>query len=382
MPKQVRFEGRSLWEFYKGFRSEATKESYAKKLRQFLEYTRVPPDDFLAKSREDPKWAEHAIIDYVEFRRDKVSGSTIRQLRDALKHFYEMNDFENGVNWAKIVKMMPRSRKVGSDRAPTVEEVRKMVDGGDLRMRCIILLMCSSGVRVGAFDSLTWGDVEPIEREGKVAAARLTVYRGEPEEYQAFVTPECYQSLVEYRRRREAIGEAVAGGSPLIRDNWDRNPYRERRKQDPKVAVRLSSKAIRNEVGGLLEEVGLRSKGGKHEFKQVHGFRKFFKTQVERTMKTIDVEKLLGHAENYYKPPQEYLLEEYLKAVPLLTVSEAEGLKTEIREKVVVSDRKVGELERENVLLQDRLTKIENDYGELKGLIETRLLVTKNSKRA
>jgi hypothetical protein len=48
----------------------------------------------------------------------------------------------------------------------------------------------------------------------------------------------------------------------------------------------------------------------------------------------------------------------------------------------VVSDRKVGELERENVLLQDRLTKIENDYGELKGLIETRLLVTKNSKRA
>lgn len=39
-------------------------------------------------------------------------------MRDALKHFYAMNDVENGVNWAKIVRLMPRAKKEGSDRAP------------------------------------------------------------------------------------------------------------------------------------------------------------------------------------------------------------------------------------------------------------------------
>jgi len=29
---------------------------------------------------------------------DGVSGSTIRQVRDALKHFLEMNDLDEGIN--------------------------------------------------------------------------------------------------------------------------------------------------------------------------------------------------------------------------------------------------------------------------------------------
>ena len=45
--KTVAFEGDSIREFLKGFRSEATKESYTKKLRYFLEYIGVGPDEFL-----------------------------------------------------------------------------------------------------------------------------------------------------------------------------------------------------------------------------------------------------------------------------------------------------------------------------------------------
>ncbi len=105
-----------------------------KKLKSFLEYAEVGPDEFLARTRKDSRWAEHMIIDYVESRRNQVSGSTLSQVRDALKHFYEMNDFENGINWSKITKMMPRARKTGSNRTPTVEEVRNIVDNADLRM--------------------------------------------------------------------------------------------------------------------------------------------------------------------------------------------------------------------------------------------------------
>ncbi|MDA4127325.1 MAG: site-specific integrase [Thaumarchaeota archaeon] len=368
----VTFEGKSVKEFLKGFRSESTKETYQKKLLQFLNHIGVEPDQFLARTKKNPKWAERQIIDYVEARKEQVSGSTIRQLRDALKHFYEMNDMEDAVNWPKIVKMMPRAKKIGTDRSPTVEEVRKIIENSDLRTKCIVLIMCSGGVRVGAFDSFTWQDIEAITREGKVAAAKLTVYRGDADQYSTFVTPECYRALIEYRARRTAIGEVVAPQSPLIRDMWDNNPNRKRRNEDPAHARALSSKAIRNEMRTLLSEIGLRN-GGKPEFKQVHGFRKFFKTNAERAMKTIDVEKLMGHAENYYKPSSEYLLDEYQKAIPYLTVSEAVELKNQLEQKIVVSDKKVGELERDNVALQDRLEKIEKDYIELKELVKARI---------
>ncbi|MGI0092188.1 MAG: hypothetical protein ACREBS_10810, partial [Nitrososphaerales archaeon] len=108
-----KFEGRSIENFLKGFNSEATKESYYKKLGQFLEFHSVTPDEFLQKTTQDHKFAEHCIIDYVEARRKQVSGSTFRQSRDALKHFFEMNDMDNGINWPKIKKLIPRGRKVG-----------------------------------------------------------------------------------------------------------------------------------------------------------------------------------------------------------------------------------------------------------------------------
>jgi integrase len=366
---EVRFEGESVREFLKGFRSEATRESYTKKLRYFLEYVGVGPDELLERTKRDPRWAEHLIIDYVEARRNQVSGSTISQVRDALKHFYAMNDFENGINWSKITRMMPWARKIGSDRAPTMEEVRKIVDNADLRMKCIILLLCSSGIRVGAIDYLTWRDVEPIIEAGEVVSARLIVYRGDSEEYQTFITPECYRALLDYRRRREAIVEKVVPTSPLIRDMWDDERYRPHKNEDPKVARPLNSKVVRNLVRKLLWKLELRSPDGKHEFKQVHGFRKFFKTQSERVMKTIDVEKLLGHTENYYKPDKEYLLQEFKRAVPFLTISETVTLRDELKRKNEDNYKKVGELEQLNLGVQERLAQMEGQIKELTELL-------------
>ncbi len=60
------------------------------------------------------------IIDYIEERKSKVSGSTLQQTRAALKHFFEMNDVEDGINWSKISKIIPHAKKTGSDRAPTI----------------------------------------------------------------------------------------------------------------------------------------------------------------------------------------------------------------------------------------------------------------------
>ena len=133
--------------------------------------------------------------------------------------------------------------------------------------------------------------------------------------------------------------------------------------------IRLRDPSLCLPAGG-----GNGSYGNHYEFKQVHGFRKYFKTNAERTIKTIDVEKLIGHAENYYRPSEEYLAEQYAKIVPNLTISETAELKDRMQRQAMVSDRKVGEIERKNVALQDRLSRLESSYDSLKDILEDVIL--------
>jgi len=297
-----------------------------------------------------------------------------------------MNDIEDGINWSKISKIIPHARKTGSDRAPTIEEIRTMLESADTRTKCVILMCSSSGIRVGAFDGMTWGDLSTIyqknnDGEKTVIAAKLTVYKGEREEYATFITSECYHLLEQYKTSRESVGEKITPKSPLIRDSWDNNTYRKDKRKEPKKAKPLASKTIANMMGEFLKKNNLRKiNSGTHEFKQIHGFRKFFKTNAERACKTIDVEKLMGHAENYYKPSLDYLLAEYIKAIPYLTISETLDLKDKLKKQIGISDKKVGEIERDNVSLQDRLNKLESSYGSLKEILEDVLLARTKSK--
>jgi|GEM_PF-4842874 len=74
---------------------------------------------------------------------------------------------------------MPRARKVGSDRAPTIDEIRRMVDNADIRMKRTIVLATSPGIHLGAILTLKRTDVEPVARQGKALSARLVVHRKE-----------------------------------------------------------------------------------------------------------------------------------------------------------------------------------------------------------
>ncbi len=59
--------------------------------------------------------------------------------------------------------------------------------------------MCSSGIRLGAWDFLRWKHVTPLKNEkGEVIAAKLILYADEPEEYYTFITPEAYNALKDY----------------------------------------------------------------------------------------------------------------------------------------------------------------------------------------
>src|SRR5919112_4437096 len=100
-----------------------------------------------------------SIIRFFEYqkeraRRNDIAFSTISNYYKAIKLFVDMNFDTPVVNWKKITKGIPSGRKSANDRAPTHEELKLLSEYPDRRIKPIVYLMASSGIRIGAFDML------------------------------------------------------------------------------------------------------------------------------------------------------------------------------------------------------------------------------------
>ena len=214
-----------------------------------------------------------------------------------------MNDIT--LNWKKIARTIPKSKRRSTDRIPTKEEIKQILNYPDRRIKAAVLVMISSGIRLGAWDYLRWSDITPITKDDKVIAASMIVYKGEDEEYKTFITPEAYQALREYIEFRISHKEIINEKSWVLRDEFDSSNHGKGLATVPK---QLKSIGLTRLIERALWAEGIRKpleKGQKrHPFKVNHGFRKFFKTLAERKMKSLHVEMLMGHstglAENSY----------------------------------------------------------------------------------
>ena len=82
----------------------------------------------------------------------------------------------------------------------------------------------------------------------------------------------------------------------------------------------------------------------RHEFQADHGFRKWFKTRCEIAgMKSICIETVMaystGISDHYFRPTIDELLNEYLKAVDYLTISQENKLISENQQMKIHNDQ-------------------------------------------
>lgn len=170
-----------------------------------MQYRKVENCDQLLEG--DPKLIQSQLIDYIISLREenKLSATTINTKMAAIKKFYDTNDIE--LKWKKIKSYVGKgkNKKNKKDRPYTKTEISKMLEKADQRGRIAILLMTSSGIRVGAIPSLKIRNLEKID---KYNLYKITVYENEEEEYTTFCTPECaaeIDSYLEYRQRLTTI---------------------------------------------------------------------------------------------------------------------------------------------------------------------------------
>lgn len=215
--------------FTYALKAPESKRQYPRRFKPFLDFLKLEGSlnqqskQFWLKGREDPRWVENKLMQFIRYQKERaasgeISESTIPNYYRATKLFCEMNDIT--LNWRKIARGLPRVREAANDRAPTLEEIQKLVEYPDRRIKPVVYTMVSSGIRIGAFDFLKWKHIIPITENSEILAAKIIVYAGDSEQYYSFITPEAYRSLKDWMDFRASYGEKISGESWVFRDLW------------------------------------------------------------------------------------------------------------------------------------------------------------------
>ena len=134
-----------------------TKENYILRIRAYLRQEGMSPDQFIQAVNRDPKAFEEDFVKFIAEVSKSSASSTTAFWRDSLRRFLEINRVK-GIDWDYVNQFIPKVRKSGQDRAPTLEEIVKVVSVADLRTKCLILFLSSSGARIGSVEYLRWRD--------------------------------------------------------------------------------------------------------------------------------------------------------------------------------------------------------------------------------
>jgi hypothetical protein len=365
------------WSLYLyAMKSPVTREKYTGRLSKFLEHVGLEgknveeqAKEFVRKSNSKKNWAFNIIVKFLQlqtdrFNRREISASTVRNYMKAIKLFCEMADIP--IAWKKITRGLPKERKYVDDRVPTIDELQKLVQYPDRRIKAIVYTMASSGARLGFWDYLRWGDIKPIEHNGKIVAAKMSVYAREEDEYYTFIVPSALELLQEWMNFRESKGEPINEESWVMRDLWDTSVAQGRGLvTKPK---KLTSTGIKRLINRALWAQGLRYKlkeGKKrHPYQAIHSLRKWFKTRCELSgMKPINIETLLSHStgisDSYYRPTENDLLEDYLRSVECLTIDSAKVQSKRVEGESSMKDDAIASLSDKLMTVMTRLEKLE-----------------------
>jgi hypothetical protein len=191
----------------------------------------------------------------------------------------------------------------------------------------------------------------------------IRIYKGSKESYPAFITPEAYHAVMDYEKEwAKQVGRKPKPEDTLF-------------KREGLMPTKASTSSIKKRVERMVTKSGIRlplKKGQRrYEVPIMNGFRRFWnKTCKESLSKDsplsslIKKEYMMGHRglvaldRNYFKTHMLELAEEYLNAIPELTISDEERTKAENRR----LRREKSEMQKKN----EELLSMKEDIEKLK----------------
>lgn len=305
----------------------------------------------------------------------------------AVQKLCELHDID-GISWVNVRNRTSDNDAIkngGSDKPYTRKEIARLLDSANIRMKAVVLLMLSSGIRIGAVPGLRIRDLQRMdEKKYGGSIYRVQVYAdSRRDRYTTFTTPECTAAIDAYLQSRRVKGEKLQPDSALFRREFNKK-------------YANSSDSIKNGAvtkAGLFKllaelamnaDVRKRGRAGYYQAKRgftpprhgtplTHSFRKLCNTALIRSgCKPVIVELLMGHniglQANYLRLTDEELCTEYLRAIDLLTISQEQQLQKQVDKlQLEVGDvsylkQEVFELREQNKWLGDKINALFNRH--------------------
>ena len=125
----------------------------------------------------------------------------------ALYHFFSINDVV--INRKKLARFLGEQENKYEYRSYTIEEISSLHSLCDERGKAIVLLMASTGMRVGALPWLKLKHLKRHDLEDGKYVYRIQVYAtSRKDSYFTFCTPECAKAIDSYLFYRKRVDKS------------------------------------------------------------------------------------------------------------------------------------------------------------------------------
>ncbi len=282
--------------------SHQTLYQYIYSIYRFCESIGETPDELVQRCKTDEG-----------IQNQKQTQVVIRQIDDFMGDLQAANLAQGTIgNYVKGVKALFRqngltlelpfsfSKRVKyRDRAPTPEELQKLVEMANIREKVIVSILALSGMRIGTLVKLEYRHVKK-DLETGITPVHLhiesDIVKGKYGDYETFLGQEAVRYINAYlemrhRGTRKIPPEILKPDSPLIRNSRNHIP-------EP-----ITESQVHRIINTLYKKAGIISKETKKRYRvRPHSLRKYFKTQM-MTLGTINsdyIEYMMGHITNTY----------------------------------------------------------------------------------
>lgn len=318
-------------------KSEGTRKQYIWHLSRFCEWAGRNPDELIrerekhlkGKSEKVKRQHEELLMRYfAELEERGLARWSALSATTAVRSFYKSN-------YVPLQIRTPEAWERRTDKVPTLEEIKQMVDASESPLqRAIVIFSAQSGQRAGVITALRYGMVRrgleakelplhvhvPAELKNKlgqnVNKRRIT--------HDFFVGRDGVEALNAYLRWRRAAGREVDDEAFLF---VSEKRYRGKFVGLDEMAVNMLVKRAAAKAGLIppLKE-GTRDKHAESPIHH-HCLRKFYQTAMEQAgIAKPWYEYMMGHKlgkldRAYSRPTREQLKEAYRRAEPYLSIS-------------------------------------------------------------
>jgi len=307
--------------FEQALKSKVSRQTYKYHLKNFRDWAKIKSFQGLLEAPQ--KNIQFMLEDYVLYLKKKISPNSVPTYFAPVELFYVMNDVN--LNFKKIRKLFPEKVKKANERGYSHDDITKLLSFAKTkRNKALVLLFASSSCRIGSVPEMRLRHLQRIE--GSYA---IMIYEDSIKEDFVFTTPEATRAIDDYLDERRKDGEYVDGESPLFRA-----VYKLGIEKVKPCTVDSLAHVTRRLVRIIARQ---KSKNGRYNIAQNHGFRKLFATAIKNTVgiSSTMTEKLINHVGvtqldgTYFAPSVEEMFEAYKKVIPKLVFNETERLRIE-----------------------------------------------------